>query len=88
MKAELVKMSGKGQLVIPQDIREKEDFKPGDRFISFPIEDGIIFKRIDLPDPEEEFQKLSDSMAATFKKKGISRKDLEEAVAWSRKNSS
>ena len=43
-ETELVKMSPKGQLVVPQEIREKEDFETGDRFIPIPIKEGIIFK--------------------------------------------
>ena len=39
---ELVKMSPKGQLVVPQEIREKEGFRAGDRFIPFQIKEVII----------------------------------------------
>ncbi|MBN2421099.1 AbrB/MazE/SpoVT family DNA-binding domain-containing protein [Candidatus Woesearchaeota archaeon] len=45
---ELVKMSPKGQLVVPQDIREKLKFAPGDMFVAVQIEDGIVFKKIEL----------------------------------------
>ena len=48
MDTELVKMSPKGQLVVPQNIRELERFKPGDRFISFPIKEGILFKKVKI----------------------------------------
>ena len=56
---ELVKMSPKGQLVVPQEIREKEGFESGDRFIPFQIKDGVLFKRVKIPNIKNEFEKLS-----------------------------
>ena len=61
---ELVKMSPKGQLVVPQDIREKEGFKPGDRFIAIKLPDGVLFKKIELPD----IKKITEQVKEKFKK--------------------
>ena len=36
-ETELVKMSEKGQLVVPLEIRKMEHFKKGDRFVPFPV---------------------------------------------------
>lgn len=38
---DLVKMSPKGQLVVPKDIREKEKFEPTDRFVAVGITGGV-----------------------------------------------
>jgi len=46
MPAEMVKMSAKGQLVVPQQIRQEEDLNEGDIFIPFAIKEGVLFKRI------------------------------------------
>lgn len=43
---ELVKMSQKGQLVVPNGIRKRERFKANDRFVAFEIRNGVVFKRI------------------------------------------
>ena len=85
MDTDLVKMSPKGQLVVPQDIREMEDFHPGDRFVPFPIKDGILFKKVSIPDVKLEFAKLSKEIESQFKKRKVSRKDVSEAVRWARK---
>ena len=37
MEEELVKMSSKGQLVVPGSIRKKEKFKPTDRFVAIDV---------------------------------------------------
>ncbi len=58
---EFVKMSPKGQLVVPQEIREKANFKPGDRFIAVKIEDGVLFKKIELPDIKKIKKQVEES---------------------------
>ena len=46
---ELVKMSEKGQLVVPRRIRKKEGFSSSDRFIAVEVKDGVLFKKVDIP---------------------------------------
>ena len=55
MEANLVKMSPKGQLVVSQDIRKKEGFSPGDRFVPFLVKGGVLFKKVEIPDVKAEF---------------------------------
>lgn len=88
METELVKMSPKGQLVVPQEIREEEGFRPGDRFVPLPVKDGVLFKRVAIPDLKAEFKKIGSQVSEKFKKYGITQKDVNEAVAWARRRSS
>ncbi|MBS3095579.1 hypothetical protein J4231_02785 [Candidatus Woesearchaeota archaeon] len=85
METEFVKMSPKGQLVVPQEIRESEDFEPGDRFIAMSIKEGILFKKVEMPDLKKEFNKLSKEIRSQFKKQKITSKDVSEAVRWARR---
>lgn len=87
METELVKMSPKGQLVVPQDIREAEGFHPGDRFVPFPVKDGVVFKRIRLPEVKAEFEQLARQVSAKLRQRKVSRNVVGEAVAWARKSS-
>ena len=84
-ETELVKMSPKGQLVVPQGIREKEAFHSGDRFIPFPVRGGILFKKVKLPNRQQEFKKLAKEVEAQFKKEEIAPKEVKEAIQWARK---
>ena len=84
---ELVKMSPKGQLVVPKDIREKEKFSPSDRFVAVGINGGVVFKRVAIPDVKIEFQSLSREIAKKFKKNKIKKQDVKGAVKWARKSS-
>ena len=88
MESDLVKMSPKGQLVVPQEIRDKEGFAAGDRFVPFPVKDGVLFKRVVIPDVKAEFEKLSAEIKKQFKKQKVTTKDLNEALKWKRKKSS
>ena len=88
METDLVKMSPKGQLVVPQDIRMDEGFTPGDRFVPFPVKGGILFKKVEMPDVKAEFQKLSQEIEKQFKKKKVSSEDVNEAMKWARRRSS
>ena len=84
MEAEIVKMSGKGQLVVPQSIREELNFKASDMFVPFAVKDGVLFRRIDL---KKEYDALAKDVQKQFKQKGIKRKDVDGAVRWARRGS-
>ncbi len=85
MESEFVKMSPKGQLVVPQDIRESEAFEPGDRFIAMSVKEGVLFKKVEMPNIKREFEKLSKEIEAKFKKDKVTSKDISDALKWARK---
>ena len=85
MKDTIVKMSKKGQLVVPKDIREDEHFRPSDKFIAIPIKDGVIFKKIEI-DLEKEFDDLKNKIRERFKKEELSEDEVEKAIEWAREN--
>lgn len=84
MIEKIVKMSKKGQLVVPSDIRNEEELKSSDRFIAFPVENGVVFKKIEL-DLEEEYEELSKEVKKRFKEKELEKGEAGEAVRWARK---
>ncbi|MBI5347584.1 MAG: hypothetical protein HZB66_03165 [Candidatus Aenigmarchaeota archaeon] len=84
MTDELVKMSPKGQLVVPMEIREKEKFRPSDRFVAFDVKGGVLFKKVDIPDVRGEFKALSEEIAKKFKETEVKESDIEGAVKWAR----
>ena len=82
---ELVKMSPKGQLVVPKDIRQEQQFKPSDRFVPFSVKGGVLFKRVKMPNIKLEFTSLAKEIENQFKSKKVTEKDLNEAVKWARR---
>jgi len=81
---ELVKMSEKGQLVVPRRIREKEGFKGSDRFVAIEVKDGVLFKRVEIPEVKIEFESLSRDIQSHFKKRKVKQSDIDDAVKWVR----
>ena len=80
---EVVKMSDKGQLVVPQGIRNQSHLSPGERFIAFPVPDGVLFKKLELP--KINFEELAKEITHQFKNKNVKAADVKEAVQWARK---
>ncbi len=69
--------SPKGQVVIPQEIREELGIESGTKFAVYGKGDTIIFKRIEVP-TVKDFEKLAAFGRKFAKKKGIREKDVLE----------
>ncbi|MFH1849787.1 MAG: AbrB family transcriptional regulator [archaeon] len=78
----IIKMSSKGQLVVPQSIRELADLEEGERFVAFPIKKGVVFKKVEIP--SVSFEELAKEIQQQFKRNGIKKSDVAEAVRWAR----
>ena len=88
MEIEISKVTSKGQVVIPQDIRNRKGIKEGERFLVFDIDDSIIFKRIKNLEAKKdltEFEKVFKSMWKTSKERNLSKKDVEKEIEEVRK---
>ncbi|MBS3102721.1 AbrB/MazE/SpoVT family DNA-binding domain-containing protein [Candidatus Woesearchaeota archaeon] len=58
MPAETIKMSSRGQIVIPRDIREELKASEGTIFSVVSSKDAIILKKIPTPSKEELIKEL------------------------------
>lgn len=85
MAEEIVKMSRKGQLVVPKEIREEGGFEESDRFIAIPVEDGVVFKKIDI-DVEQKYEQLSKQVQRRFKDADLSAEELEDSLEHARQH--
>ena len=72
---EMTTTSPKGQVVIPQSIRESLGINPGTRFAVYGKEDTIIFRRISLP-TKKDFDNLVNFGTKFAKERGITRDDV------------
>ncbi|HLD41914.1 MAG TPA: AbrB/MazE/SpoVT family DNA-binding domain-containing protein [archaeon] len=84
MEIEITKMSSRGQVVIPQEIREKEGLKEGEKFIVVDINGTIILKRVKNISMEE-FENTFKPIHAKAKGLNITEKDIEEEIQAYRK---
>jgi AbrB family looped-hinge helix DNA binding protein len=68
---EVVKMSKKGQLVVPAELRNMLGLNPEDKFIAYGDEDYIIFKKVELPSLKKEFEEIVKITSKIAQEAGI-----------------
>jgi AbrB family looped-hinge helix DNA binding protein len=73
------RLSSKGQVVIPEEIRNDLGLSEGDQFVVIGEGDAVILKAI-TPPKVEEFSKLLAQARSAVKKAGIKRADLKPAI--------
>jgi len=79
------KMSSKGQVVIPEDIRKRLGFKTGSQFVVIGENDVVILKAISPPSMEE-FDALIAKAREQAGQAGMKRSDIAAAIANVRAN--
>ena len=81
MIIETIKMSSKGQVVIPLDMRSEVGADEGTLFAAVNTDDTIVLKKISTPSKEDLIKDLGDFAKKAKKKlqeKGFTEKDLQE----------
>ena len=77
---ELTKMSSKGQVVIPKDIRDESHFKSGETFVVFGKGDTVVLKKVEMPSAKETFEEISSWGRKHARRLGIKQKDVEKII--------
>ena len=73
------KLSSKGQVVIPEDVRKELGLEPGAQFVVMGEGDLVILKKIEAPD-RSEFLALAKKVRSQVRKAGMKRSDVKNAV--------
>ena len=77
------KMSSKGQVVIPEDIRKRLNLAEGTQVVVTGKDDVVILKAITEP-PLEEFEALIQEARAQANQAGLKKSDIKNAVTRAR----
>ncbi len=88
MEFEIIRMSSKGQVVIPQDIREEVKAEEGTIFIVTSNNDTIILKKMQKPSKEElikDLEKMAIEGRKRLEAKGLTEKDVIRIALKSRR---
>ena len=83
MTIETIRMSSKGQVVIPQEVRNEVNAKEGTVFAVIGSKDTIVLKKIITPNKEElinELKNIANEGAKRAKKLGIKQSDVPDLV--------
>ena len=78
------KMSTKGQVVIPEEIREQLGLEPGENFVVVGRDDTVILKKISAP-RMEDFDALLGEARRQARLAGMNRSDVRRAIKRARR---
>jgi AbrB family looped-hinge helix DNA binding protein len=78
-EAATTKLSSKGQVVIPEEIRNRLGLKAGAQFVVIGDRDVVILKAIQTPDLSE-FDDIVGRARKAARRAGKRRKDVETAI--------
>lgn len=74
------RMSSKGQVVIPEEIRNQLGLKSGDQFVVVGDRDVVILKALAAPSMKE-FNSLIARARQQARKSGLKKSDIDAAVS-------
>jgi len=83
MEIAFTKMSKKGQVVIPKNIRKRVNFKPTDKFIVYDVKGSVVIKKIEKKNLIKEAEKIFSMIDS--KKLKLKPEDIEEEISAVRK---
>jgi AbrB family looped-hinge helix DNA binding protein len=76
---ETTKMSSKGQVVIPENIRKKLGLKAGSQFIVVGDKDVVILKSIEPPSMQD-FDEMITKARTRARQAGLKKSEIQEAI--------
>ena len=73
------KLSSKGQVVIPEEIRSRLGLEAGDQFVVLGQGDVVVLKTLEIPSMEQ-FDELVGRARKAAKESGMRPEDIAEAI--------
>ncbi|MBI4450348.1 AbrB/MazE/SpoVT family DNA-binding domain-containing protein [Candidatus Woesearchaeota archaeon] len=77
---ELTTLSSRGQIVIPQSVRDELGLKEGETFAVMGSEDTVVLKKVSMPSAKEFFERLHSWGAKFSARKGLKEADLQATI--------
>ena len=81
---EITSVSSRGQVVIPQSLRDRLKIHEGEKFVVIGEDNTIVLKKLEMPS-FSGIDKLLKKTREFAKQKGLKETDVEEAISKSRK---
>lgn len=73
------KLSSKGQVVIPEEVRKRLGLVPGTQFVVIGDKEVIVLKKLSPPSMDE-FDELISKARSQAKRAGMKKADIQKAV--------
>lgn len=85
-EADVTVVSGKGQVVIPQAIRQKLGIGPKTKLLVYGYQDAVIMKKMEIPNVIKDLEKLYRRVDQKVRKYGsLSDEEINGIIQQSRK---
>jgi len=85
-QADVIVVSGKGQVVIPQSIRERLKIGPKTKLLVYGYNDAVIMKKMEIPDVAKDLERLYAKVDRKVAKYGpLSDEKIDEIIQASRR---
>ncbi|MEM1570243.1 MAG: AbrB/MazE/SpoVT family DNA-binding domain-containing protein [Candidatus Bathyarchaeia archaeon] len=80
-KPDITVVSSKGQVVIPQGIREKLGIGPKTKLLVYSYQDVVILKKLEMPDVAKELEEIYKKVDARIAKYGeLTCEEVDEVI--------
>ncbi len=87
MTIEMTRLSERGQVVIPTELRRSMHLKEGERFIVMGLGDTIVLRKLELSQEKLRLKGLLGEARAKAKKSGFTEKEIQGLIQAARKMS-
>lgn len=72
-RPELIRVSSKGQVVIPQSIRQKLGLNPKSQLLAYSYKDAVILKKVRMLEPVQELRRIWEQIDRRVARYGLRR---------------
>ncbi len=80
-KPDVIVVSSKGQVVIPQSLREKLGIRPKSKLLVYGYEDALIMKRLEIGDVEKRLQAMYKRIDKRIAKYGeLTEEEIQQEI--------
>ncbi|MBS7623926.1 AbrB/MazE/SpoVT family DNA-binding domain-containing protein [Candidatus Bathyarchaeota archaeon] len=80
MPLNMTKLSGKGQIVIPNEVRRHMGLKEGMRFLIVGLDDTIVLRKLELSRERVRLKQLLEKSRARAEKVGFTEKEIDRLI--------
>ena len=87
MTIEFTRLSEKGQIVIPNEIRKRMKLKEGSRFLIVELGDSLILRRIEISEEKLRLKRLLQGFRSKANEMGFDEREVRKLIESSRKAS-
>ncbi len=79
-KPDVTVVSSKGQIVIPQSIRERLGIAPKTKLLVYDYQDSVIIKKLEIPDVAKELENVYRKVEARIKDREPSEEEIAQII--------